>query len=136
MARSRKSLTRRSAVSQSLPDRYPTRVLPPTYLPPRRLVARLEDRRLFFPDVLPTRAAARTPAAWTRAAVQPVLRPTSPSRPYRAPNPWRVSFKIPKQVALCAKRSIRRNVLFAMKRTGKGSRSPTRRRNFWSNTGC
>lgn len=45
------------------------------------------------------------------------------------------SFAAPGRVMICLKRKIRREVLFAFKRTGKGARSK-KRRNEWSDVRC
>jgi hypothetical protein len=43
---------------------------------------------------------------------------------------------LPQRAMRCASRAIRREVLFALKQTGKGSRAPSRRRNSTSSERC
>lgn len=45
-------------------------------------------------------------------------------------------FAVPKRVELCIRRKQRREVLFAMRRTGKGSHALVRRRNHYSEVSC
>lgn len=49
--------------------------------------------------------------------------------------PATVAFSQPKQVTVCIRRKTRREVLFAKKRTGKGSSAP-RTRSQWSDVKC
>lgn len=137
MARRSKNTTSRGRDLSNYPRSLPVKVVPsvtPSWKPPARLVARLEDRRLFHPDLLPRRDT-RPPAAVTRAAVTIVDRPRKPSRGHGASfAPGRLSFAAPDLVSICAKRKIRRNVLFAKGKTGGGNRHP--KRNFWSRISC
>lgn len=135
--RSRKNITRASAIPQPTIDRYHRpavvlRPIPAAYSP--RIIARLEDRRQYHPSALPPSASHlfRPVAALSRASVQVIERP-NPSRPNR---PGRLTFSIPKDVSICAKRKIRRNVLFAFNRTRRGAGAHRRRRNFWSKISC
>lgn len=50
--------------------------------------------------------------------------------------PWRLAFNIPGRVWTCVKRKVRREVLFAKNKTGKGARQTRRRRNRDSNVRC
>lgn len=50
--------------------------------------------------------------------------------------PQSVKFSIPRQVATCVRRKIRKEVMFALKLRGKGSGSRRRKRNFWSRISC
>lgn len=45
-------------------------------------------------------------------------------------------FRAPQNVNECVRRSTRKEVLFALKRTGKGSKAPRRRRGRFSNVRC
>lgn len=47
----------------------------------------------------------------------------------------RVAFNVPRLVGICVRRKVRREVLHALNRTGKGSGGP-RRRNFYSSVKC
>lgn len=49
--------------------------------------------------------------------------------------PLRIGFARPRQVVVCVRRHQRREVLFALRRTGKGSSSP-RKRSLYSDVRC
>lgn len=143
----RRSRQKNSSVGRGLTT-Y-TRPLPAVTVPrptvplraPQNFVARLEDRRLFHPDLLPTRGA-RPPASVFRAARVLVERSRTPRRslgafrPARGFQPGRLSFAEPDLVSLCAKRKIRKQVLHAKGKTGAGVRKRRPRRNFWSSISC
>lgn len=59
----------------------------------------------------------------------------NPLRPFSS-LPATVGFRSPKSVIICLKRKIRKEVIFAKKLTGKGSRKTNRRRNQWSDIRC
>lgn len=46
------------------------------------------------------------------------------------------AFAVPRKVELCVRRAQRKQVMFALRRTGKGSRAPRRRRNYWTGVSC
>lgn len=79
----------------------------------------LEDRRMYTPDKL------RTPTAYTRRAI----------RIRAGYHPRSLNFRIPNLVALCLKRKMRKEVLHALKKAGKGGQKK-RKLNFWSRIGC
>lgn len=119
------------------PQRYrpavPRQYLKPVRLSPINVIGSLEDRRLWHPDRLP-RPDMRPPIALPRQAARVVLRPRSGAA-NRAGKRTTLQFALPERVSMCAKRHIRRQVLFASKRTTRGpGRSP--RRNFWSAISC
>lgn len=120
--------SRRSAYHSSIATR---RVLRPLLSLPE-LVLSLDDRRTYYPDV-----SLRPLGSLSRLARR-VAVSGGPSGVTR--NVLRgadvFGFTIPKKVALCVRRKQRRSVLFAMERTGKGSRSRVRRRNEWSDVKC
>lgn len=104
--------------------RSPVVSLPRPVLP----VLAIEDRRQWHP------APFRPAQALQRPAARVVAR--------QKPNQWQPSqtkailaFADPDKVAICARRSRRRQVLFAFKRTAKGAGSK-RRRNEFSNVSC
>lgn len=108
---------------------------------PSVILQTYEDRRTFHPEPF-TRVAFALP----RSAAQLVAghhrnvnegKPHSPktSYPGAVSLPSRVAFKVPERVALCVRRSRRKEVLFALRRTGKGSHSP-KRFNKFSSIGC
>lgn len=82
----------------------------------------VEDRRQFHPmrTVRPARTLRGTPA---RITVKSFADP-------------RWQFEHPRRVLVCVRRKERRQVMFALKRTGKGSRSRRRRRNYFSEVKC
>lgn len=79
------------------------------------------DRRLFHPQ-----RQLQPPAALKR-----------PARRIMATRHRHVlKFKVPLQVDLCVRRQRRKEVLHALRLTGKGSRARSRRRNEWSGISC
>lgn len=138
MAR-RKRSDRRSGVS-STPNR--TVAVSPLVSPLRSLVRPildLEDRRLHHPL-----GAARNPRSVFRSDVRLVEAPSkrfragkrsslSVAKPFGAET---LSFAVPQRVSICVRRKQRREVLFAVRRTGKGAKSIRRRRNQWSEIKC
>lgn len=95
------------------------------------LVRRLEDRRTFHPlrDFRPARALSRFSAevVLSRRADK-VQRTALPTDVFR--------FRVPAEVALCAKRQRRKEVLFAKKLTRKGSGAKNRNRNYFTGVSC
>lgn len=85
----------------------------------------VEDRRTWQPD----KPRGFRAAASTRERVAPTK--TS----VRLTSPVVSSFKAPAHVAICVRRKIRKSVLHALDKVGKGSSRP-RRRNEWSNVKC
>lgn len=126
----------RSSARQPIP--------PVVHRPPVRLKHQ-EDRRSWDPG----RDASLAPRDVTGRKARVVHKVTAPravSRPgvkrlQQAPGVARVleqaraRFEAPRKTFICLKRKLRRNVLFALKRTGSGARSP-RKRNEWSNVQC
>lgn len=99
----------------------------------RNYVLSHEDRRLFHPldDVRPAKGLSKFASQIT---VTPYKR--NRVRPKAAPTPDVFRFNAPVKVAVCVRRKTRREVLFALKRTGKGSRRRRRRRNYYSEVSC
>lgn len=122
MARNRNSNRRQrdnSSIAKSL--------LSPTLLP------EIEDRRLFHPqDVF--RPAKGLSKGSTLLEVRPVGDRTKRARGMSSPETIR--FSIPNHVAICVRRKRRREVLFALGKTGKGSKKFRRRRNYYSGVNC
>lgn len=77
---------------------------------------RIEDRRLFRPD----RSLLLTSGG--RIATREVHRPRVTVRARKNVLPHRIQFVDPRRTIVCRRRKRRREVLFAMKRTGKGAR--------------
>lgn len=112
--------------TQSLDTLLSVQLRPPPVLIPLPAVAigdllPVEDRRTFQPD-----RSTRPPRSTRPGASRTVADPRSATR---------LRFADPAAVAICARRARRREVLFALRKTRKGSRSP-KRRNFWSIVGC
>lgn len=107
--------------------------------PPRRVLIDLrpfEDRRQYHPlrklreaGVL-TRREARSIIERDRRSWEKRNRPSDfmPS--------FRLGFRIPDKVVRCVKRQRRKEVLFALRKTGKGSAAPRRRRDEYSEISC
>lgn len=82
----------------------------------------------WFPDPVAAVFEANRPAA--RLLEQPNVN----KRP-RARSRTAFKFAAPPEVGVCVRRKSRREVLFALRRTGKGAKS-RRRRNAWSGVSC
>lgn len=119
---------------QGLPDGL---TVPATFSPSvRSIPTGIEDRRTWRPDAL---AAIRIRASVAPARVQ-VARPGRSPRPGRAFSffnpPVGLQFRAPRGVLICVRRKIRKQVLHALRKTGKGSGRRPRRRNAWSGVKC
>lgn len=130
MARRKSSKRQRDVTTPSLGPIHsnPLRLLPLSPivvpLPPvsRDLVlAHGVDRRLFRPD-----RSTAPPAAVRRSAARVVA---------KGPHAYSLTFSDSRLVGLCVRRKVRREVLFALRKTRKGA-GAKRRRNFWSNISC
>lgn len=103
--------------------------------PSSRILHEIEDRRTYHPDG-PTRPA--------RSYDKPVHRLTVPVHPKNvnkrstasAALPRTVQFEAPKRVLVCIRRQKRKEVLFALKKTGKGARARKHRQSFYSSIRC
>lgn len=80
----------------------------------------LEDRRSFYPE------RVRPALGLFSWSADPVVA----DRKSDMSLPFRLAFREPKRVWICVRRKMRREALFALRRTGKGSRSRRRRRDF------
>lgn len=101
--------------------------------PPKPLKL-FEDRRTFHPD------GKNRPLTAVNARPRTVIRAERSSeaisRPHAAPKlSPRLSVEPASKIAVCIRRKTRREVIFALNKTGKGARSK-RTRNQWSNTSC
>lgn len=65
----------------------------------------------------------------------PVMGNPPRSRPNRRYDPLRINFALPKTAVVCARRQIRKEVMFAIKKAGRGGQKRPRR-NANSNTLC
>lgn len=108
------------------------------YVPKIKSVPLLSDRRLFHPagDLAPVFSPKRAHKRIVENVVQRPRNTKSRARNVKRSAPTRFAFSVPKKVELCVRRHKRREVLFAMRRTGKGSRALRRRRNYWTGVSC
>lgn len=90
-----------------------------------RLMA-IEDRRAYTP--------ARVPVSRTTKVAARIAMLAPSGRPADAPGKQVYAFKIPRQVAVCARREIRKQVIHALGVAGKKVRRP--RRNAFSSISC
>lgn len=117
--RAERDLTTRSLTSLLRPVVLP--VSPLVNVPSMRFV---EDGRLFNP----TKFNYRTTGEKVGRLTVPVTRSKA--------LPSTLAFPSPKNVGVCVRRKTRREVLFAQKKTGHGSRSKRRRRSESSSVRC
>lgn len=86
--------------------------------PPRQMALAQLDRRAWKPDI-----TVRAPGAIQRKHA----RLTDQRN--------KIAFAVPNKVAICVRRKTRREVLFAKRKTRKGS-GANKTRNFWSDVKC
>lgn len=124
--RSKNTTSQRDFSTQSLDTLLTFRLRPPPVLlpvalsPPVSQVLEAGDRRLFQPD------RSTRPPHTVKAGASRVVAGRSLSA---------TRFADPAFVAICRRRTIRREVLFAIKKTRAGARAP-KRKNFWSDVSC
>ena len=94
----------------------------------------LDDRRRFVPFEYDRPLSVRKDQ---RKVVERVSRArrAENKKPARQRH-YKFSFAVPEKVVVCVRRKRRREVLFAMRRTGKGSRKLHRRRDHYSDVRC
>lgn len=113
-------------------------VLEPSYLDLRAI----EDRRFWYPEPLlePARAVSRVADSFVTTVGRPASRgrgrPFSLKKYLDAIPQDIFRFEKPENVAICIRRKERREVLFANRKRGKGSRQRKRRRNEYSDVSC
>lgn len=99
---------------------------------PVAALSEIEDRRIFTPDPDPPVKSSRR---WhSRLSAKPKQNARPSGRSFTL-QPAIQAFKAPTYIALCIRRGIRKEVLHALGKTGKGSRSPKKRSSF-SNIWC
>lgn len=96
---------------------------------PNPPLQQIEDRRRYHP----LRALAPAQTFSNRAQRRLVEKPRLTREVFPS---LRLGFAVPSKVAACVRRKSRREVLFAIKGTGPGSRQKRRRRNELSNIQC
>lgn len=87
----------------------------------------IEDRRTWHPQ------GAQRPARSVTRSQHKLVLPKKDSSP-RLPS--RVAFDAPKQVLVCIRRKMRKEVLFAKRKTWKGSRARRHRHTYFSEVTC
>lgn len=133
----RRDRDRRTSLPYPEPRPFVPAPVSPAILPGSlraRMVASLEDRRQFYPG-------PRPPASVDRRSRRMVVAAPKAKNLTGRMDQWlshRLAFALPENVAICAKRKIRREVLMALKpfrRKGGGGGSK-RRRNEFSDVRC
>lgn len=116
---------RRQSPNRDLPEVVRVRVSSPIYPG--------SDRRFYHPAG-PVRPAFSFRVADRRI----VVKQSSRSAPLRNDTyaDWRVGFDVPKRVAICVRRKQRKEVVHALKLSGKGARARRHKRNYWSGVDC
>lgn len=148
MARGQSRTTRQGQRDVTTTRRYRSPVLSldvPLYRPSSRYeypsLTDIEDRRRYGFSVLtpprtltvgPVRTVVKrsvsNPDRFARFRPRPVT--------FSSPLPHRVAFEAPHRLALCHRRKTRREVIHALKLTGKGAGARRRRHNEWSQVSC
>lgn len=96
-------------------------------------VTLVEDRRFYNP--LGSYAPARSLNRRSRLViVSPNVNKSRPVSSFRVPSA--IGFDVPSRVAVCVRRKQRKEVLHALKFTGKGSGGGKHRRTYWSGVSC
>lgn len=104
-----------------LPVHLTIPTLPRVSAPKIRDLRPIEDRRTFHPQ---------------KSHAPPAVKKTRSARRLINTFEDRFRFARPKQLPLCERRARRKEVLFAKRLTGKGSRARYRKRNELSNVSC
>lgn len=89
----------------------------------------VDDRRRFHPNPFIRPAVSVVRRADTKLVVSPIRRQTKVLR-----LPDKVAFAVPRNIALCVRRKVRKEVIFATSGGGAGKRRP--RRNQFSDVRC
>lgn len=113
------------------PPKKPVQFVNPTVYVPRSVKPKLnqiDDRRTFHPQKL-SRPAKLVSGAPHRLKIKTGTRTPKSALPHS------VGFSAPAKVLICIRRKTRKQVLFALKRTRKGSGS-RKTRNYWSDVKC
>lgn len=96
-----------------------------TTITPPDLLRSIEDRRTFYPE-----RATRPASSFSRPRHRLEVSPGYNILPFG------VRFEEPRKVLVCVRRKQRREVLFAMKRTGKGGGKRRHKRGPYSDVRC
>lgn len=101
-----------------------------TFRPPRQLLRLYEDRRTWHPEAIRPAKSFQGP---TRLTIKPAV-PLKGRRLALYP-PAGISFAAPRRVLVCVRRHIRREVLHALRKTGRSGQKPPRQ-TLWSSVHC
>lgn len=142
MAKSRFN-SKRMRAGQRVNPGFTTDVLPRNFFTPTLSLGEIEDNRHFHPedderDALNTRGRPGSFSVTPFHTVHPrsvIARSYLTGAPRGFQVPVGVKFSNPLSVVACIRRKMRRAVLFAKGKTGKGAKSP-RHRTWRSNVGC
>lgn len=93
----------------------------------------IEDRRFFHPlvDVAPARSFRARPRLVVHS---PNVNRNAVRNKFAVPSG--IGFDVPRNVVICVRRKSRKEVLHALKFTGRGSGAGKKRRNYWSDVSC
>lgn len=107
-------------------------------------LSEIEDRRTWHPSgkTRPARSLTRsqhqlkiaTKRHTSPRSTDPVHKKIQRARDARLPH--RVQFDAPENVLVCIRRKQRKQVLFALRKTGKGARARRHRQSYYSSIGC
>lgn len=122
-SRDRRSRDVATVANSSFPDQFEL-LTDPQLSRSGRLMA-IEDRRVYSPGRVPKALTSRQLARITIGF---------PRKSIHSSSDQVVRFKLPRQVAVCARRSIRKQVIHAKGIAGRKVRKP--RRNAFSNVSC
>lgn len=129
-------------VAPPKPKKYQTFAPKVTHTAPK--LSQIEDRRTWHPQGK-TRPARSFQSSQHKLKIA-TNRHTSPrsTNPVHlkkaaaraAALPHRVQFDAPQKVLICVRRQQRKQVLFALRKTGKGARAKRHRQSYFSSIGC
>lgn len=129
---SRVAITHGRWLDPASPDRF-DRVMPWPSSVVRSDLSEIEDHRLWSPDHV---SVARSPRRSRHRLVVHQQRGRPGGRAALSNfNPF-IAFDAPRYVLVCVRRNIRRAVLHALKKTGRGSSRKRKHRNSWSDVRC
>lgn len=108
-----------------------------THTAPKALTP-IEDRRTYHPQgkARPARSLNKSQHRLAIATSKPAHVRSAKRSVGQARLPHAVQFEAPKQVLVCIRRKARKEVLFALRKTGKGARAKRHRQSYYSNVRC
>lgn len=102
---------------------------------PRSMVI-AQDRRFYQPKPPGLKRIIKNPGALPRYAAKQVVSQFTQNISNQNKLPWRTSFNVPRQVAVCLRRKARKEIMHALKLTHKNGAGGSRRRTPWSTIKC